>query len=211
MATGSTMFVDINLLQQCAPNVATITMAAIINTESRGKPWGIGLNRGKRLKYQPNSYEQAVAWVNYLEANRYDFDIGLAQVNIRNAHKYGYKAYQLLDQCTNVKVASDILQKNYSQALNRSINQQDALMKAISAYNTGNYQSGFRNGYVNRVVSNVQGHKAAAYVSRGSSYFATKSVKKPSRYASLNSKNGKIKLTNIQINSGVVNVASNQD
>lgn len=203
------MIVDLNLLKQCAPNVAPVTMNAIITTESKGKPWALGLNKGKKLKYQASSYEQAVAWANYLEANQYDFDIGLAQVNIRNVHKYGYKAYQLLDPCINLKVAGDILQKNYSQALNRSRSQQDALMKAISAYNTGNYQSGFRNGYVTRVVSSATGKRSPIY-SSGSSYNIHASpVQKASKYVGSTSNNGRIKLTNIQINSGAVNVASN--
>lgn len=149
------MIVDLNLLQQCVPNVAPITMIAIINIESKGNPWALGLNKRKKLRYQAQSYEQAVAWANYLETHKYDFDIGIAQVNIRNVHKYGYRAYQLLDPCINLKVAGNILHKNYFQALANSTNEQNALMKAISAYNTGNYKSGFTNGYVRKVVYSV--------------------------------------------------------
>ncbi len=149
------MLIDIPYIQHCAPNVAPTTMQAIIKTESKGNHLALGLNKGKRLRYQPQNYEQAASWANYLEANNYDFDIGVAQVNIRNAHKYGYKAYQLLDPCINIRVAGQILQKNYTQALGKSSSAQEALFKAISAYNTGNYHKGFSNGYVRKVVNNA--------------------------------------------------------
>jgi len=102
--------------------------------------------------------EQATAWVNYLERSHYDFDVGLGQVNIRNIHKYGYKAVDMLDPCKNLRVASSILLRNYQNALTMVAgNQKDALYKAISAYNTGNYQHGFKNGYVQKVVNNAWG------------------------------------------------------
>lgn len=143
------------LILQCALNVAPSTMVAIIKTESRNNPLAIGINKGYRLKYQPKTPEQAKAWVTYLEKNNYNFDVGLAQINIKNIHKYGYKAADAIDPCLNLKMASDILHKNYKGALASSSNSSDALKKAISAYNTGNYQSGFKNGYVQRVYANA--------------------------------------------------------
>jgi type IV secretion system protein VirB1 len=142
-------------IQQCAPHIAVNTMQAIIKTESRGNPLAISLNRGKKLLYQPRNLEQAVRWVNYLEQHHYNFDVGLAQVNIRNIHKYGYHASELLDPCKNLYLASKILQLNYIKALPRSTTRRDALYKAISAYNSGNYKQGFHNGYVNKVVMNA--------------------------------------------------------
>jgi type IV secretion system protein VirB1 len=143
------------LILQCALNVAPTTMMAIIKTESRSNPLAIGINKGYKLKYQPKDENQAKAWVTYLENNNYNFDVGLAQINIKNIHKYGYKAADAIDPCLNLKMASDILHKNYRGALATSSNSKDALQKAISAYNTGNYQAGFRNGYVQRVYANA--------------------------------------------------------
>ena len=143
------------LILQCALNVAPSTMMAIIKTESRNNPLAIGINKGYRLKYQPKTPEQAKEWVTYLEKNNYNFDVGLAQINIKNIHKYGYKASDAIDPCLNLKMASDILRKNYKGALASSSNSSDALKKAISAYNTGNYQAGFRNGYVQKVYANA--------------------------------------------------------
>lgn len=147
---------DLAILEHCAPKVARTTMLAIINTESGSNPLAIGLNKGFKLKYPAKSTAQAQAWVSYLEKNNYNFDVGLAQVNIKNIHKYGYKAVDALDPCINLKMAADILSKNYNGALTTSRDSTEALQKALSAYNTGNYSAGFRNGYVQKVYANAQ-------------------------------------------------------
>lgn len=142
-------------IHQCATQVAENTMMAIIKTESNGNPLAISLNRGHRLLYQPKNYKQAVSWVNYLEKHGYNFDVGITQVNIKNIHKFGFKAADMLEPCLNLKLGAYILQLNYSKAIKTSDNQQEALLKAISAYNTGNHHSGFYNGYVEKVVYNA--------------------------------------------------------
>lgn len=140
-------------IHQCSPQVSPVTMQAIIRTESGGNPNAIGLNKGFKLKYPASSKNQATAWVNYLEKHQYNFDVGIAQVNIKNIHKYGYKAADALDPCINLKMAGDILLKNYQSAKSQSQNSSEALSKAISAYNTGNFSSGFNNGYVKKVYA----------------------------------------------------------
>lgn len=140
----------------CAPNVAPSTMLAIVKTESRGNSLAIGLNHGKHLRYGARNLAEARSWVEYLEQHSYDFDIGLAQVNIRNVHKYGYRAYDMLDPCKNLNLAASILQHNYLTAKAVSENSREALYKALSAYNSGNYHTGFNNGYVQRVVNNAR-------------------------------------------------------
>lgn len=143
------------LVVQCAPNVAPNTMIAIIKTESRGNPLAIGLNKGKKLRYQPRDINQMIQWVNYLEKHNYNFDIGLAQINIRNVHKYGFSAKDVVYPCKNLEIAADILLKNYRNSLQKSpFSKHTALLKAISAYNTGTYSKGFQNGYVQKVIKN---------------------------------------------------------
>ena len=80
------------LILQCATPVAQVKMPAIIKTESQNNPLAIGLNKGYKLKFQPKDPEQAKNWVEYLEKNDYNFDVGLAQINIKNIKKYGYTA-----------------------------------------------------------------------------------------------------------------------
>ena len=103
---------------------------------------------------QPKNESQAIAWVKYLEKNNYNFDVGISQVNIKNIHNYGYTASDMLDPCLNLKIASEIFAKSHDLALSSS-NNANALQQAISAYNTGNFSSGFKNGYVAKVTKNL--------------------------------------------------------
>lgn len=149
------MMIDVlSYVVQCTPNVAPSTMLAIVRTESNGNPLAINLNNG-RLTYQPQNKKQAVSWVNYLEKHGYNFDVGIMQVNIKNIHKFGFMAADLLEPCLNLKIGAKILQANYSNAIKISGHPQLALRKAISAYNTGNYYHGFKNGYVQKVIYNA--------------------------------------------------------
>lgn len=152
----------IDYVKSCSPNVAPDTMLAIIKTESNYNPLAININnKGQRLLYQARSQEQAIQWVNYLENHNYNFDVGIAQVNIKNIHRYGYNARDLLDPCLNLKIAANILQKNYNAAKQKSSTTQEALYKAISAYNTGNFHAGFNNGYVKKVVYNAKNNSVS--------------------------------------------------
>lgn len=149
------MFDVLPYIHTCAPEIATSTMVAIIKTESKTNPLAININHGYKLKYQPRNINEAKRWVNYLEKNQYNFDVGIAQVNIANIKKFGYKATDALNVCINLKIASKILQNNYMKALSVSKTKPEALKKAISAYNTGNFYSGMYNGYVNAVYKNA--------------------------------------------------------
>lgn len=64
-----------------------------------------------------------------------------------------------MDPCLNLNIAANILQKNYNVAKQKSGSTKEALYKAISAYNTGNFQTGFSNGYVKKVVYNANTNK----------------------------------------------------
>lgn len=142
------------LIDQCVNPKHKTVMQAIVKVESGGKPLAIGLNKGFKLQYQAKDTAQAKSWVDYLEKNNYNFDVGIGQVNIKNIHNYGYKASDLLDPCLNLKIASEIFDKSHQSAL-ATDNSANALKKAISAYNTGNFRSGFKNGYVAKVTAKM--------------------------------------------------------
>jgi type IV secretion system protein VirB1 len=142
------------LIKQCSSKVSPQTMYAIIKTESKGNYLAININGQVKLKRQPQSYTQAVAWVDYLEQHNYNIDIGLAQVNIANAHKFGYRGHDMLNPCTNLKLASKILYDNYLVAYAQVRDSSLALIEALSQYNSGNYNRGLTNGYVDRVIIN---------------------------------------------------------
>lgn len=150
--------------QNCAPLVTPSTMVALVKAESHGNQFAISINGGYRLKHQPHNLKEAVDWINYLDTHGYNFDVGLAQINIRNIRKYGYKAIDMLDPCKNLAVAGSILYTSYHKVSIHSDNKQTALLNALSAYNTGNYYAGYKNGYVSRVVSNAEGYNGISSI-----------------------------------------------
>lgn len=140
------------IIAQCAPNVAPVTMMAIVKVESGGNPLAINVNGKQRLARQPRSFIEAVAWANWLVDKGYSVDMGLAQVNSRHLRRFGLTAETLFYPCYNIAAGAQILTENYTQASKKFGDGQSALRAAISAYNTGNHTSGFSNGYVRKVA-----------------------------------------------------------
>jgi len=143
------------LVHQCAPWVAPETITAIIKTESQFQPYAIGVNGSAKLERQPQSKSEAVATANWLLARGYNIDLGLGQVNSANLKKAGLSVDDAFDPCQNVAAAATILKMNYRLAKQSHGNDQDALFAAISAYNTGSFTKGYRNGYVQKVADNA--------------------------------------------------------
>lgn len=128
-------------------------MAAIVWVESGGNPYAINVNGGQRLARQARNRDEALGWATWLAERGYNIDLGLTQINIHNFPRLGLSLEQALDPCMNLKAGSQILSDNYAGAVKAYGAGQSALLAAISAYNTGNHSSGFRNGYVYRVAA----------------------------------------------------------
>lgn len=139
------------LAMACAPGVAPSTIEAIIEVESKGNVLAIGVNRGGRLQRQPKSYAEAVAWAQWLLDKGVNFDAGLMQINSANWRRLGLTPQNVFDPCTNVAAGARILTENYTAAAKSVGPGRNALLAALSAYNTGNRTAGFRNGYVAKV------------------------------------------------------------
>lgn len=137
-----------SLLSQCAPDVAPSTMAAIVSVESRGNPYAIGVNRGRQVR-QPTSTAEAVAVAKRLLARGANIDLGLGQINSSNLKWLGLSVEAAFDPCSNLAAAARVLTGNYRRAAALGI--QWPLGAALSAYNTGSMQRGYRNGYVAKV------------------------------------------------------------
>ncbi|NHZ82387.1 transglycosylase SLT domain-containing protein [Massilia sp. CCM 8695] len=140
------------LAQQCAPGVHVDTMQRIVRVESSFNPYAIGVV-GARLERQPRNSGEALATAQWLEKNGYNFSMGLAQVNKRNLAKYGLTLATAFDPCRNLSAGSAILAECYQRAGKTGRSQQDALRAAFSCYYSGNFISGFRLGYVLKVVA----------------------------------------------------------
>lgn len=145
-----------SLAAECAPWVAPQTMAAIVRTESQFNPLAININASTKLERQPESKQEAAVTAKWLIANNYNIDMGLGQVNSVNLAKTKLSVEDAFDPCKNLAAAATILQWNYASASKRIPGEQAALQAAISAYNTGSFTKGFRNGYVQKVVNNSQ-------------------------------------------------------
>ena len=139
------------LALQCAPQVHQDTMRRIVQVESSYNPLAIGVV-GARLERQPRSLDEAVETARNLEANGYNFSVGLAQVNKSNFERYGLDLHAAFDPCRNLQAGAGILAECYSRARNDRA-EQDALRAAMSCYYSGNFLTGFAHGYVNRIVA----------------------------------------------------------
>ncbi|MEG3178794.1 lytic transglycosylase domain-containing protein [Sphingomonas sp. RB3P16] len=142
------------LAQQCAPEIATEAVVPLVMTESGGDDLAINVNKGPRVR--ATSIAEGAALVRRYLAAGYTVDVGLAQVNSANFARLGVTAEQAFDPCTNLGLASSMLQAGYGLAI-RHYTGLDAISATYSLYNTGTLTRGFRNGYVGRVWSAASG------------------------------------------------------
>jgi len=140
------------LLLACALNVEAPTLDAIVRVESGGNAIALNVNRLRGPQPRPASVAEAVRIAEGYIARGFSVDLGLMQVNSRNLPALGYTVEQALDPCTNIAAGGRILTANYAEAVRRMGEGQPALLAALSAYNTGDYSAGFRNGYVARYI-----------------------------------------------------------
>ncbi len=137
-------------LLACASAVAPATVAAVIQVESTGDPLALHVNRLPVQPPPPRDLGEAARTAEAFIAQGYSVDLGLMQVNSRNLPALGLSVVQVLEPCANVTAGGRILAANYRQAAQTWGEGQRALQAALSAYNTGDFASGFANGYVRR-------------------------------------------------------------
>ena len=142
------------LAAQCAPNVAPATIAAIVQTESRGNELAIGVNGLGRSIAQPTSVADAIRIARFYVSKGYSVDLGLGQINSRNMKALGLTWDTVFEPCTNIAAAGAVLSGNYF-SVRQGLHPQRALRIALSMYNTGSQSRGFSNGYVGKVVGNA--------------------------------------------------------
>ena len=99
------------LAQQCAPEVATEAVVPLVVTESGGDDLSINVNRGPRVR--ASTVAEAAALVRRYMAAGYTVDVGLAQVNSANFSRLGVTVEQAFEPCTNLRLASSMLQEGY--------------------------------------------------------------------------------------------------
>jgi type IV secretion system protein VirB1 len=145
------------LALQCAPHVAPDTLLAIASHESALRPYIIANNSTKERAEgatAAEATERASMWI----AAGHSVDMGLMQINSLNLPRLGLTVADVFVPCTNVQAGARVLGDAYTEARQRQTDGALALRMALSAYNTGNFNAGFLNGY----VAAVEG-QAAAY------------------------------------------------
>ena len=140
------------LTQQCAPAVHQDTMRRIVQVESAFNPWAIGVVGG-RLERQPSNRSEAIATAEWLERNGYNYSVGLAQVNKTNFARYGLTPQTAFEACPNLHAGGEILKDCFIRANKTRGDEQAALRDAFSCYYSGNFITGYKLGYVLKVVT----------------------------------------------------------
>jgi type IV secretion system protein VirB1 len=149
------------LLRLCAPKVHPNTMGSIVANESSGNPYAIlddgpdyGSASEKQLHvYHPQTKEEAITIASSLIRSGHVVDMGLGQVNSRNLNVLGLSIKDLFDPCTNLNASQSVLIGYYEKAVKVYGPGRNAMLAAISGYNTGSLYQGFSNGYVRRVLA----------------------------------------------------------
>lgn len=132
------------------PNLAVPAevMQHVVKVESSHNPFAIGVVGGQLVR-QPQNLGEALATVRMLEDKGYNFSVGLAQVNRSNLGKYGLDSYEkAFDACTNLSVGARILSQCYASSGND-------WGKAFSCYYSGNFVTGYRDGYVQKIYDSI--------------------------------------------------------
>ncbi|HEX5738167.1 MAG TPA: transglycosylase SLT domain-containing protein [Hydrogenophaga sp.] len=129
-------------------------MHHVVQVESSRNPFAIGVVGGY-LARQPRNLDEALAAVNLLRQEGYNFSVGIAQVNRYNLAPYGLNTYaEAFDVCANLQAGSRILRECYDRAQDWG--------KAFSCYYSGNFVTGFKHGYVQKIYASMRKVQAGA-------------------------------------------------
>ncbi|HEU6456490.1 MAG TPA: TrbC/VirB2 family protein, partial [Roseateles sp.] len=88
-----------------------------------------------------------------LQANDRNFSIGLAQINVRNLRRLGLTLEAAFEPCVNLAAMQSLLIECFDRASTpRTGAGQRQLRQALSCYYSGDFSTGFRHGYVLKVI-----------------------------------------------------------
>jgi type IV secretion system protein VirB1 len=149
--------VVLQLAAHCAPQAAAETLLAVTRVESGLDPLAIGVNGAAPRRIRVASRSGAIAQAEALIAGGANIDLGLAQINSANLRRLGLSLADAFDPCRSLAAGATVLQSNYQAVRALAADDQAALRTALSLYNTGDRQRGFRNGYVARVERSAAG------------------------------------------------------
>lgn len=129
--------------------VPNVVMQHVVSVESAFNPYAIGIVGGHLVR-QPRTLSEAVATARMLDARGYNFSVGLSQVNRHNLQAYGLRTYaQAFDRCPNLQAGARILARCHARS-------GGDWGRAFSCYYSGDFVTGFRTGYVDKVFASLR-------------------------------------------------------
>ena len=137
----------------CAPQVHADTARALVSVESAFNPWAIGVVGGALVR-QPRHRAEALATAKALRDAGWNFSVGLGQINVGNFDRLGLTVETAFEPCANLAAMQTVLAECFDRASGSTskVVDQVALRQALSCYYSGNFDTGFRHGYVRKVV-----------------------------------------------------------
>lgn len=133
MSSALTLAAFLSLANTCAPGIASETLAAIVQTESRMNPIAINVNGTGGGTVRVRNKSEAIAKARELIRAGRNFDAGIAQINSKNWQWLGVNVETVFDPCQNIKAQANLL-------------------TSYSRYNTGSPTRGLQ--YAARVHAN---------------------------------------------------------
>ncbi|MDN5071438.1 lytic transglycosylase domain-containing protein [Aliarcobacter butzleri] len=147
--------IDIAFLESCKnPNVDNSIIQQIVRVESNKNPFSINVNKdGKSfISFSPKTKIDAIKIARKYISEGYNIDIGLMQFNSNNLNLKTFSDLSvddLLDPCINIKSGSDLFYLAY-ESTDIKLTKEERTKIALSIYNTGDKDLGFKNGYVDK-------------------------------------------------------------
>ena len=142
------MFTGMELMACQNLAVSAEVMQHIVHVESGSNPYAIGVVGGQLVR-QPQNLGEALATVKMLDAKGYNYSLGMAQVNRTNLGRYGLDSYEkAFEVCPNLTAGARILAACYASS-------GGDWGKAFSCYYSGNFVTGYRDGYVQKVYDSI--------------------------------------------------------
>ncbi|MBE0559976.1 lytic transglycosylase domain-containing protein [Brucella sp. JSBI001] len=154
-------FVD--LAHNCAPSVATETLAGIVSLESRFEPFNIRINSDPPLKQQPASKAEAIEVATALAAGHQDIQLGLAGLGLDNLSRLNLTIAEAFDPCLNLKATATLLDSTYRRAIQAGADETEAgKIMLQSFYGGGDISAGSSAEYDSQVQREIERLKSTS-------------------------------------------------
>jgi type IV secretion system protein VirB1 len=124
----------------CAPRVAPDVLLSVAYAESHWRVLEIHDNVTGDA-FEPRSKQEAAQIASRLISEGANPDLGLLQINAANLSRTGLTVATAFEPCASMRAGAQVLLEGYSGG-STSVEQQAAIRRALSAYNTGSQTAG---------------------------------------------------------------------